>query len=97
MEELAPVNNFEKTSECQEMWLEEILFKVMTYIFCYSYSDVNVTLIMANFLYLNICGDPAFVNGDVVNAQTWRKPREKSKRAILRQRRLSSLCLLLPG
>ncbi|CAH3175440.1 unnamed protein product [Porites lobata] len=43
---------------------------------------------MANFLYL--CG-PAFVNGDVVNAQNGGKAREKSKRAILRQRRVSSL------
>lgn len=60
-------------------------------LFCYSYSDVNVTVIMANFLYLNIYGGPAFVNGDVVNAQNGGKAREKSKRAILRQRRVSSL------
>ena len=60
-------------------------------LFCYSYSDVNVTVIMANFLYLNICGGPAFVNGDVINAQNGGKAREKSKRAILRQRRVSSL------
>ena len=46
---------------------------------------------MANFLYLNICDGPAFVNGDVVNAQNGGKAREKSKRAILRQRRVSSL------
>ena len=38
--------------------------------------SINVTVIMANFLYLKICGHPAFVNGDVVNAQTWGKPRE---------------------
>ena len=53
--------------------------------------DVNVTVIMANFLYLNICGGPAFVNGDVVNAENGGNAREKSKRAILRQRRVSSL------
>ena len=64
---------------------------VMTYFFCYSYSSVNVTLIMANFLYLNICDGPAFVNGDVVNAQNRGKPREKCKQAILRQRQVSSL------
>ena len=93
MEELAPVNNFEKTSQCQarnaagsNTFLSyDVLF------FCYSYSDVNVTVIMANFLYLNICGGPAFVNGDVVNAQNGGKAREKSKQAILRQRRVSSL------